>query len=117
MVGFHLTGHSKGIVVGITWHTDDKVDVGGLKHLIGLLSGTDLCEGGWIARAQLYIFVEYFLVNAPVILEHERIIGIGNNQHVEDAVCHQIDKRHILQIKLIPLLRDIIGLAHKYLCF
>ena len=101
----HVTGHGEGIVIGITRHADDEVDVGGLQHLVGLLGRRHLSERGRIAHAQLAVLVEQFLVNAPVILQHEGIIRVSHYQHMEDAPRHQIDERHVLQKEVIELLR------------
>ena len=99
-----LTGHSKGIVVGITWHTDHEIDVRCTQHLVGLISSRYLRKGRRVAHTQFHILVEDFLIDSPVVLQHEGIIGIGHNEHVEDTSRHQVDKRHILQIKFVPLL-------------
>ena len=99
-----LTGHRKGIIVGITRHTDHQIDIRRVQHLIGLLSSRHLGEGRWIAHTQFHILVEDLLVDTTIILQHEGIIGIGHNEHVEDTSRHQVDKRHILQIKFVPLL-------------
>ena len=49
--GLDLPGHGERVVVGITRHRDDEVDVCGTHHLAGLLDGRDLCERGWIAQS------------------------------------------------------------------
>ena len=104
MLSLDFACHGKGIVIRITRHTDHQVDIGVVKHLIGFLCGRYLSERGWVAHTQLHIFVEDLLVDTAIILEHEGIVGIGYNQYVEDAFCHQVNKRHILQIELIPFL-------------
>ena len=105
----HLARHVKCVVVCCTRHADDQVDGRTLQYLIGFLSSTHLTECGRIAQSQIHILVEDFLIHSSVVFEHKGIIGIGHNQHIEDAPGHQIDKRHIFQIKFIPLL--------GYLCF
>ena len=99
-----LTRHCESVVVGITWHTDDQIDVGSLEHLIGLIGSRNLGERRRITHTQLHIFIEDLLVDTTIILEHECIVRISHNKHIEDAARHQIDKRHILQIEFIPLL-------------
>ena len=104
MSRLHLTGHREGIVVGITWHTDHEIDIRRAQHLVGLLCCRYLCEGRWVAHTQLHIFVENLLIDAPVVFEHEGVVRVSHDEHIEDAPRHQVHKRHILQIKLIPLL-------------
>ena len=94
--------HGEGIVVGIAGHTDHQVDVGRLQHVLGLLNGRHLGEGGGIAQPELYVFVIDFFLNAAIVLEHKGVVGIGNDENIVDAAPHQIDKRHILQIKVVP---------------
>ena len=106
--GLHLAGHLKGVVVGIAGHTDDQVDVGGVEHVAGLLGGADLGERGRIAHAQLGVLVEDFLVHASVVFEHKGVVGVGHNEHVEDAARHQVGKRHVLHVKGIELLGNIV---------
>ena len=70
--------------------------MGGLQYLGRLLLGAHLREGGWIAQTQLHVLVVYLLLHAPVVLEHEGIVGVGHDEHVVDAAHHQIDKGHVL---------------------
>ena len=97
-------GHGEGIVVGIAGHTDDEVDVGRLQHVLSLLDGRHLGEGGRIAQSELDIFVIDFLLNAAIVLEHKGIVGIGDNEYVVYATPHQVDERHVLKIKVAPLI-------------
>ena len=113
--GLHLAGHLEGVVVGIAGHTDDQVDVGGVEHVAGFLGGADLGERGRIAHAQLGVLVEDFLVHASVVFEHEGVVGVGHNEHVEDAARHQVGKRHVLHVKGIELLGNILNLLHNQL--
>ena len=108
----HLTGHRKGVVVGITRHTDHEINIRRAQHLIGLLSGRYLREGRWVTHTQFHIFVEDFLIDASVVFEHEGVVRVSHDEHVEDASCHQVHKRHILQIKLIPLLWYLVCFFH-----
>ena len=101
----HLSRHVEGIVVGITRHTYHEVDGSIAQHLVGLLRRTHLSERGRVSQSQVHILVKYLLVHTSVVLQHEGVVWICHYQHVEDASCHDIHKRHILQIKLIPFLR------------
>ena len=100
-----IASYGKGIVVGITGHTDDQVDIGILEHMVSLLGGRHLCERGWITQSELHILVEKFFIDTAIILEHKGIVGIGHYQDIEDALGHQVDKRHILQKEVVKLLR------------
>ena len=104
MLCLDLTGHGEGIIIGITRHTNHQVDICSTKYLIGFLGGRYLGKGRRITHTQFHILVEDLLVHTPVVLQHEGIIRVGHNQHIEDASCHQIDERYIFQIEFIPLL-------------
>ena len=112
---FDVTRHSKGIVIGITRHTDDKVDVRRLQHLLRLLCRRHLCKRGRITHTQLTILVKQFLVDTSVILQHKGIIRVRNDEDIEDTTSHQVHKGDILQIKLIPLVGYFFSLTHKIL--
>ena len=99
---------AEGIVIGITGHTDDKVYVGGVQHLGGLFLGTHLGERRRITQPKLHILVVDFLLHATVVLEHEGIVGVGHDEHIEDATHHQIHERHVFQQKLTPFLWNVL---------
>ena len=101
----HGARHVERVVVGVARHAYHEVYVGGLEHLVGLLGGCHLRERGRIAQPQVHVLVEYLLVNAAVVLEHERVVGVGHNQHVEYSARHQVDERHVLKVELVPLCR------------
>ena len=105
---FHGTCYIEGIIVSITRHTDHQVDIRAFQYLSSLLRRTHLCESRWITKSEFRIFVEDLLIHTSVIFQHEGIIGIGDDQDIVDTSCHQIDERHILQDKLVPLLWHII---------
>ena len=84
----HIAGYGKGIIIGITRHTDNQVDICCLQHFLRLLGGTHLRERRGVAQSQFHILVKQFLIDASVIFQHERIIGISNYQDIEDASCH-----------------------------
>ena len=97
--------NGEGVVVGSTWHTDDEVDVRSLQHAVSLLRRRDLCERRRIAHAQFRVLVEQLLVDTTIVLQHEGIVGVGDNQHIEDALRHQVDEADIFQEEVIELLR------------
>ena len=103
-VGLHVACHVEGVVVGGAGHANHQVDAGLAHHGLGLLHGAHLCERWRIAQAQGGVFIENLLVNAAVVLQHEGIVGVGHDKHVEDAPRHQVHKRHVLQVELVPLL-------------
>ena len=109
---FHLTGDSKGIVISITGHTDHEIDVRRMEHFVGLLGGRYLREGRRVTHTQFHIFVKDLLVDASVVFEHEGVVGVRHDEHVEDASRHQVDERHILQIEFIPLLWYLVCFFH-----
>ena len=100
----HPTCHIEGIVIRITRHTDDQIDMRRLQHTRCLFCSRYLRKGRRIAKSQFHVFVVDFLLNPSVVFQHEGVIGIGYNQHVIDAAHHQVDKRHIFQQELVPLL-------------
>ena len=99
-----VAGHAEGIIVGIARHADDQIDGRGGEYTARLLGGTDLGERWRVAHTELHILIEDFLIDTPVVLEHESIVGIGDNKDIEDTVGHQIDERHVLQIELAEFL-------------
>ena len=98
-----VAGHGEGVVVGVAGHTYHQIYVGGLQHLLGLLGGAHLSEGGRIAQSQQHIFIVDFLLDASVVFEHEGVVGVGDDEHIVDASHHQIDKAHVFEIELLPL--------------
>ena len=109
-----VASYGKRIVVGITRHTDDQVDVRFLQHLVGLLGGRNLCERRRITESQIDVLGKNLLIHTSVILQHEGIVGVGHYQHIEDTACHQVHERHVLQEKVIELRREI---TVHLLCF
>ena len=109
----HVARHVEGVVVGITGHTDHKVELCTPEGRCGFVDGRHLGERGRIAQSQFGVFIENLLVHAPVVFQHEGIVRVGDDQHVIDAACHQVHKRHVTQYEFVPLLWDVI--FHK--CF
>ena len=110
-----VASYGKGVVIRITRHTYHQVDVRCLQHAAGLFGRRHLCKRGWVAHTQLHVFIEYLLVHASVVLQHEGIVGVGHYQHIENASRHQVDKRHIFQEEIIEFLRNR-SVAHYYFC-
>ena len=50
------TSHIESIVVGITRHTDDEVEMGIPDSLRCLLDGTHLCKRRRITQSELHVF-------------------------------------------------------------
>ena len=107
----HVSGHVEGIIVGITRHTDHEVKLRRAQSLSSLFNGTHLRERRRIAKAQFGVFIENLLIHAPVILQHEGIVRVGDDEYVVDAACHQVHKRHVFQYEFVPLLWD--DILHK----
>ena len=100
---FHSSRHVESVIVGIARHADDQVDVYRAEYPGGLFGRRDLREGRRIAQPQLHVLVVDLLFHTSVVLEHEGIVGVGNNQDVVDTAHHQIDETDVLQIKIAPL--------------
>ena len=78
------------IIVVRARHTYNQVEGGLAQLLFRLFLGSHLEETRRIAQPQLHILVENLLFHPPVVLQHERIIRIGNQQHVENPPLHQV---------------------------
>ena len=96
--------HGESVVVGISGHADDEVDLRRAENLLRLLDGRHLGERGWIAQSKLRILVIDLFLHAPVVLKHEGIVGIGHDEHIIDMAHHQVDKRHVLEDEPRPFL-------------
>ena len=82
-------------------HTDHEVDVHVSHLFLGFGFGVHLDESWRKAQSQARVFREYLLVHSSVILEHERVVGVGQQQYVVHAPQHQIHKRGIFQCHVI----------------
>ena len=78
-------------------HHDDEVDLSAGHRLHSLFLAVHLQESRGKAEAELGIFREYLLVHTAVILEHEGVVGISDEQYVVDAVEHQVDEGGVFQ--------------------
>ena len=95
-----VAGDVEGVTVVGTRHTDDQVEHGVAQLLPCLLSRGHLGKTGWIAQAQVHVFIKDLLIDAAIVFEHERVVRIGHQQDVENTLCHQVGKLRILEIKL-----------------
>ena len=82
-------------------HTDYEVEHGIVELLPRFFQRGNLRESRRIAQAQVHVFVENLLVDAPVVLQHEGIIRVGHEQDVEYPLGHQIGELRILEVKLV----------------
>ena len=96
-------------------HADDEVYLSAGHRLLGFLAAVHLQEAWREAQSQLGVFREDFLIHAPVVLEHEGVVGIGDEQDVVDAVEHQVDEGGVFQSHLVNLLFDNLQFTIYYL--
>ena len=75
----HVARHVEGIVVGITGHTDHKVELCAPEGRCGFVDSRHLGERGRIAQSQFGVFIENLLVHAPVVFQHKGIVGVGDD--------------------------------------
>ena len=67
-----------------------------------LLDRRDLRKRGRIAQAKARVFIINFLLHASVILQHEGVIGVGDDEDVVDAAHHEIDERDVFHDEFAP---------------
>ena len=97
---FDVAGDVEGVAVVRSGHDDDEVKRILPQFAPSLVGGAHLGEARRIAQREGGIFVEEFFVDAPVVFEHESIVGVGDEQNIKDTPCHEIDERRIFQIEL-----------------
>ena len=97
---FDVAGDVEGVAVVRSGHDDDEVERILPQFAPSLGGGAHLGEARRIAQREGGIFVEEFFVDAPVVFEHESIVGVGDEQNIKDTPCHEIDERRIFQIEL-----------------
>ncbi len=51
-------------------------------------------------QVERHIFKVDLFFDASILLEHERVVVVGHQQHIIDALTHQVLKRGVLEIKL-----------------
>ena len=66
--------------------------------LVGLLLRRYEGEAWRIAQSERGIFVEELLLYAPVVFEHESIVGVSNEEHIEDALENQVHVVRVLEV-------------------
>ena len=71
-----------------------------LHGLKGCFGRADLDELRWMAQVQRNVFVENLLVDAPVFFQHKGIVGAANQQHLMDALLHQLIKSGFFKMVL-----------------
>ena len=101
---FYVAGNGKGVVVGITRHTNHQINVRRLQYFVGLLRRRHLRERRRIAHAQLRVFVEQLLVDASVVLEHEGVVRVSHYEYMKDAFRHEVDEADIFKEEVVKLL-------------
>ena len=101
---FDGAGDVEGFAVVRARHDDDEVERCTLQFAPRFFGRGGQHEAGRIAQRECGIFVEEFLVDAPIVLQHEGIVGVGQDEDVKHAARHQIDERSVFQKNLIELL-------------
>ena len=94
----------EGVAVVSAGHDDDEVEGVAVEFSPGFGFCAYLRETWGIAQGECGIFVEEFLVYTSIVFEHKGVVGIGNEQHIEYAPRHEIDKRGVFEIELCELL-------------
>ena len=101
-------GNVERVAVVAARHADDQVVAHLVEPLPRLLHGRHLCEARRVAEAQVHVLVEHLLVDASVVFEHERVVGVGYQQDVIDALRHQVDERSVLEVELVQPLFEFV---------
>ncbi len=71
-------------------HADNQVEDVPLQLLLRFLARGRLEEAGRIAQAELHVLVENLLFHPAVVLQHEGVVRVRDEQHVENAPFHQV---------------------------
>src|SRR5574344_2593924 len=95
------SSYVKSITVIRSRHTNHKVERGIFQLGINFFLGGYLREPRGIPETETHIFIEDFLINAAVVLQHEGIIRVSYKKHIKDTTGHQVGKRSIFEIKLV----------------
>ena len=88
----------EGVAIVCARHHDDEIKRITMQFCPCLSLCAHLGEARRITQGECGIFVEEFLVYTSVVFEHEGIVGIGDEEHIEDTPRHEIDKRGIFEI-------------------
>ena len=94
-----VAGNAEHIVVLSSGHTDDEVEAGALKFGFRFFGRGYLEKAGREAEPQFGIFVKDLFVHTSIILQHESVIGIGNDENVADAPHHEMGEGGIPQYR------------------
>ena len=95
IVNLNVSGYIEHIVVVRSWHTNHQFETRLFQFLLGFLLRSHLEETGRIAQAEFGVFLKNLLIHSSIILQHEGIVGVGNEQHIEDAPFHHVNKRGV----------------------
>ena len=110
---FDGAGNVEHIVAVVTRHTDDQLELCATHQFSCLVLVCCTEEAGRIAQSQFRVLIKYLLINTAIVLQHEGIVRVGHNQHIENTTCHQLHKRRILQYQLILFHRQLCNFAAK----
>ena len=97
VVHLDVASNVEHIVVVRAWHTNHQFEARLPQLLLSLLLRSNLEEARRIAKPQLGVFLKNLLIHAAVVLKNEGIVGIGNEQHIEDAPLHHVNKRGVVE--------------------
>ena len=95
---FDATSDVEGITIIRAGHHNDEIEGVAVEFSPGFGFCAYLREARRIAQGECGIFIEELLVYTSIVFEHEGIVGIGNEEHIEDTPRHEIDKRGIFEI-------------------
>ena len=82
-------------------HADDQIIRKRGQLTQRFVASSGLGEAGRGAEGEGSVFIEYLLVDAPVVFQHEGVVRIGHQQYIEDAALHQVGKLGILEVELV----------------
>ena len=80
------------IIISRSWHTNDQIKLRPANQSCRILLRSSTEETRRITQTQLRILIKNLFIHTSIIFQHEGIIGIRNNQHIEHALLHQIHK-------------------------
>ena len=113
-VGIHpvdLDGLAEGLADVDAGHGYHQVVALRCELCVGLLVIGDLGEPRRRREVERYVFVVHLLLDAPVLLEDERVVGRGHEQDVEDAFLHQLLEGRVLEIQ--PAQHGVVDILHR----
>ena len=95
---FDAACNVEGVAIVCAWHHNDEIEGVAVEFSPGFSFCAYLREARRIAQGECGIFIEELLIDAPIVFEHEGIVGVGDEEHIEDTPRHEIDKRGIFEI-------------------